>query len=155
MPTFIQVINRREFEVVGIADAPQRIMGALFGDTSNYFRMVAKDRKQFDVEFSLRAFDEEIKALHMLASTPIPGGADDRRVCIEVQSGANVPLSNNQLIAIVCPSIYLDEPEFLSHVENIWKAEPLSYNLQPLYYSAYMSEIYNKILMLYKQRGYL
>jgi hypothetical protein len=39
MFTFIQCVNRQEYEVVGVPDAPQKIIGAFFGNTQNYFSL--------------------------------------------------------------------------------------------------------------------
>jgi hypothetical protein len=152
LPTFIQCIDKGEFEVIGLPDAPQRIIGAFFGDSANYFRLQAKDRNAFYSEYSLGVFDEEIKALHMLASAVITGGVDDRRLCIEIQSGANVALTTKKVLAVICPSIYLDDPGFRTHVETVWDAEPISYNWQPLNYANYIGQIYEKVESFY-QRG--
>jgi hypothetical protein len=73
MPTFIQCIDRKEYEVIGIPDGPQKIIGAFFGSPKNYFKLDAKERNKFYSEYSLGVFDEEVKALHMLASTSITG----------------------------------------------------------------------------------
>ena len=71
----------------------------------------------------------------MLASTSITGGVDDRRLCIEIQSSANVALTTNKVLAVICPSIYFDNAAFRKHVETVWNAEPISYNLLPLNYN--------------------
>jgi hypothetical protein len=155
MPTFIQCIDKKEYEVVGLSDAPQRIIGAFFGNANNYFSLSPKEAKSFYMEYSLGVFDEEIKALHMLASAPVNGGVDDRRLCIEVQSGSDLELSPNRLLAVVCPSIYLDDPEFRTHVETVWDAEPISYNWQPLNYGNYISQIYEKVELFFRRKKIL
>jgi len=155
MPGFIQIIDRKEYEVVGVPDAPQRIIGAFFKSASDYFRLEVKERKQFDTEFSLSVWDAEIKALHMLAASAEISAMDDRRLCVELQSGASVPLINNKLLAIVCPSIYLDDPDFRNHIERVWNAEPISYNMQPLSYQHYIGQIYERVQSFYVQRKIL
>src|ERR1700730_220435 len=142
MPTFIQCIDKAEFEVTGLPDAPQRIIGAFFGNAGSYFRLQAKERNAFYSEYSLGVFDEEIKALHLLATSVITGALDDRRLCIEIQSGANLALTTKKVLAVVCPSVYLDDPGFRRHVETVWDAEPIAYNLQPLNYTHYIGQIY-------------
>jgi hypothetical protein len=154
MPEFIQIIDRAEYEVTGMPDAHERIIGAFFGNVSDYFRLLAKDRKAFETEYALRAFDEEIKALHLLAAGE-PDGVDDRRFCIELQSESSVRLESNKLLALVCPSIYLDDIDIRNHVENTWKAEAIPYRMHPLNYTSYMSEVYSKIEQFYTDTGRL
>jgi hypothetical protein len=143
------------FQVSAVSDAPQKIIGAFFGKASDYFMLRPKGRDQFYREFSLGAFDEDLKALHKLAVSAPSERVDDRRFCIEIQSGSDVSLLHNKLLAVICPSIYLDDKDFRHHVEAVWKAEPISYNWYSLNYHNYIGQIYEKVLDFYVQNAYI
>jgi hypothetical protein len=154
LPSFVQAINLAEFEVVGMPNAPEKIIRLFFGSDREYFHLQPKDRQRFEAEFSLGVFDEEIRALHALASIT-ESITDDRRFCVEIQSRATVSMLDGHLMAVICPAVYFDDREFRTHVENVWHAEAISYNLYPLNLSNYVSQIYQRVDEFYRQRGIL
>lgn len=153
MPTYMNILDLDDFKIEGIPDAPQRIIGAFFSDAGRYFSLQPKSSEQFETEFSLHAFDEEVKALHLLASQEKDQKLDDRRFCIEIQSEKNIGLTAPNVLAVICPSIYLDYAPFKNHVEKVWEAEPITYSIFPLNYRNYISEIYAKVAHYYISNG--
>lgn len=155
MPEFVQMFEREEYRVPASRTGVSRLIGSVFADALDYFRLQPKPRRQFNSEFSLGVFDEEIHALHMLASSRRTERLDDRRLCVEVQTKEIVSLDQRGLLAVVCPNAYLDDPTFLKHVETVWKAEPISYPVLPLSYDNYVGNIYEKVFSYYRSRGLL
>lgn len=155
MPSFIQMFDKAEYELPGNAANVSRIIGALFSTPLDYYKLQPKPITAFSAEFALGVFDEEVQALHMLACTSNSEDLDDRRLCVEVQTKSAVPLNKRGLLAVVCPSVYLDNADFRKHVETVWQAEPISYNVYPLSYDNYVSTIYDKVFEFYKSRGIL
>lgn len=154
-PSYIGNMPLEDFEASAAPDAPSRIIGAYFGDARSYFELQPKGHEKFTSEFSLTAFDEEIKAAHRLATEGTPRAFDDRRFTIEVQSTANVDLSSNHPLAVIVPSEYFDNIEFREHVENVWKAVPISYPTLSLSLEHYYGIIYEKVLTFFRSRGIL
>jgi hypothetical protein len=154
-PDYISMMNKGNFELPGDAAIPSKIIGAFFGEVRDYFLAKPKEDAAFAAEFSLGAFDDEIFAYHKLARTKSPEKYDDRRCAIEIQSGSDFLLKEQKLIAVVCPTVYLAHDDFRSHVENVWKAEPISCDLFSLSYDHYMYAIYERVKILYEQKGML
>jgi hypothetical protein len=154
-PSFFQITDQNEFEVPYFPDAPERIMGAFFGSAEDYFYLNPKSERDFEQEFHLKVFDEEIRALHMLASLKTGDGFDDRRLCIEVQSSSNISLDDGNLQAVICPSIYLDDKKLIETIEGTWNAQPIPYPIHSLNYGNYIGLIYERVEQFYIKRGLL
>ena len=153
-PRYLNMIERDEFEVASVANAPHKIIGSFFGSARNYFRLSPKPKKEFADEYSLRVTEPEVKAAHALASHRFKG-FDDRRFAIEVQSSASVDLKLIRPLAVILPMIYLDDPDIRSKIEDDWKAHPISYVSSCLNVSAYYGQIYSQVLTYYENAGYM
>lgn len=154
-PRYISKMRIEEFEVGASSDATGRIIGAFFGDTRSYFKLIPKDKLAFESEFSLTAFDEEVRALHKLSTQDFAMSFDDRRLTIEVQSDRQVDLQVTRPLAVVAPSVYFDDAGFRNHVVGVWGAQPISYPIHSLSISNYYALIYDRVEEFYKARGYL
>jgi hypothetical protein len=154
-PSFFQIMDINDFEITSVSETPERIMGAFFGTVEEYFHLRPKSERDFEREFLLKVFEEEIRALHMLASLKTADGIDDRRLCIEVQSSSSIPLRDGHLQAVVCPSVYLDDKVFLNVVEKNWGAQPIPYPIHSLNYDNYVGLIYERVEQFYISKGIL
>jgi hypothetical protein len=144
-PSFINGMPIEHFEASAAPDAAQRIIGAFFGDTKSYFHLNAKDKKPFMAEFSPGAFDAELEALHRLSIEKSPATFDDRRFTIEVQTTNDLDLTVDKPLAVVAPAPYFDDADFLNHVENVWKAQPIPYSMYRLSVREFYSDIYRLV----------
>jgi hypothetical protein len=154
-PSYTSMMALEEFEVAGVADAPGKIIGAFFDTPQRYFDLQPKGKHEFIGEYALGAMDMEIKALHRLSLEESATSFDDRRLTIEVQSGADVDLTVTTPLAVVAPSEFLDDPDFRRHVVEVWNATPISYSIGPLSVANAYGQIYEKVGEFYRQRGYL
>ena len=154
-PSYIKMMEIKEFEVSSVSDAPSKIIGTFFGNTSDYFKMIPKSKKDFIQEYSLSVMDMEIQALHRLSLEAGSKTFDDRRLTIEVQSNSSVDLVKSNPIAVIAPSEYFEDNEFLNHVLNVWKSEPISYPIFSLNINSCFSQIYERVFNFYKMRKYL
>jgi len=107
-PQFLQMMALDKFEVTGLDRAPDRIIGAFFGGTRNYFRLKTESEESFRAKFALGAFDAEVKAYHKLILAK-QSRADDRRTTIEVQLDKSTLITAANLLAVILP-----EPYFLN-----------------------------------------
>jgi hypothetical protein len=137
-PSFIQMMNRDEFDVSGISDAPGRIIGTFFGTPANYFRLKPMDEDSFVSRYSLGAFDAEVRSLHRLIvktgkkpdrSTDFKR-IDDRRSTIEVQFEGDRLLRKKDLIAVILPEPYFLEARVTDYFGKLG-ARLLSYQVHP------------------------
>ena len=144
------MMNRDEFDVGTVADAPEKIVGAYFGDIQSYLMLRPKSRIEFEREFSLGVLDAEIKALHRLATSEGERGADDRRLSIEVQSASVLDMTVNKPLAVILPAPYYEEKSIRDHVENAWGAVPISYPMSSLSVKMYFALIYDRVASFYK-----
>lgn len=142
-----------QYEVTSIPDAPNRIIGAFFGNIRDYLKLEAKPIDKFKSEFSIGAFDEELRALHRLSGERTQGGFDDRRFSIELQSSNDIDLRAQKPMAVVCPDEYLDDKDFRDHIVDKWGALPISYPIVNLSVEHYYSVIYTKVYEFFKNNG--
>ena len=154
-PHYINCLKPEQFEVSAVDGAVSKLIGAFFGDTRSYFKMRSKDKIDFEREFSLTAFDAEIKALHTLSKHESSKGFDDRRFTIEMQKEGDLDLKVHRPLAVIAPAIYFDNPEFRNHVENVWCAQPIGYRTHQLSIAAYYSEIYSLVECYLEEMGIL
>jgi hypothetical protein len=80
---------------------------------------------------------------------------DDRRFTIEVQSSDHVDLTATRPLAVILPSIYLDEDRIRGAIETRWKAEAITYPIASLSIENYYASIYERVADFYKGRGLL
>lgn len=153
-PSYINKMPLAEFEVNSL-DAPEKIIGAFFGNASRYFDLTPKSRDDVDAEFSLTPLDAEISAASRLAGEATPNSFDDRRFTIEMQYDKNVDLVSSKIIAVILPESYLDVKEIRDKIEMEWDAEPIGYPMYPLSVSMYHALIYKEVKDLYVRRGLL
>ncbi|CAA2107659.1 hypothetical protein MBUL_04271 [Methylobacterium bullatum] len=152
-PHYINCLKREQFEISGLDGAVSKLIGAFFGNTRSYFKMESKDRIDFEREFSLTAFDAEIKALHRLSKHDSTKGFDDRRFTIEMQKEGDLNLTVHRPLAVIAPAIYFDDPVFRNHVQNVWGAQPIGYKTHQLSINAYYGEIYTHVEYFLEQMG--
>lgn len=153
LPNFIQMMDLENFEIQGTLEQSSQIISAFFGSMHKYYNLKPKSESTFIKEYNIGPFDEEVRALHLLASPLVPGVVDDRRFCIELQSEDRVTLIPTQILAVVCPSIYMDSKWLRNKIEKEWQAEPITYNLFSLNYASYVSQIYDKVSDFYVRKG--
>ncbi|WP_137102606.1 hypothetical protein [Azospirillum argentinense] len=154
-PQYINRMKMDDFNVSRVSRASERIIGAFFGSIDSYYHLKPKDKISFETEFSLGAFDEELRALHKLAMHSASTNFDDRRFAIEVQSEEDVDLNLNKPLAVVVPSVYYDDLTFRNHVEGKWGAQAISYPVFSLSVSQYYYAIYERVASFYKKIGVL
>lgn len=144
-----------DFEIKNDIDsAPQKIIGAFFGDNLNYFNLKVKSETDFGLEHSLNQLEFEIKALHRLAIQPGNSIMDDRRLCIEVQSECDIDLSISKPLAVIAPDTFFQEVSFRQYIDNLG-AEAIDYSLLPLNIENYYGSIYEKVKIFLTTKGYL
>lgn len=153
-PKYLSMIDREEFEVSDVPNAPQKLIGSFFGSARNYFNLHAKPKPEFMDQYSVRVTEPEVKAAHALAAKSSTS-FDDRRFTIEVQSVGTIDLKVIRPLAVILPMIYLDDTDIRSKIEDDWKAHPISYVSSCLNIGAYYGQIYAQVLQFYEDTGYL
>jgi hypothetical protein len=154
-PSYINSFELAHFETNAAADAAPRIIGAFFGDVKSYFNLSPKTEKEFKAEFDPTVFDAELLALHRLASETSPSKFDDRRLTIEMQSDVDLDLTVDRPLAVIVPLPYLDDKTFISHIEDNWKATPISYPVYKFNVAAYYHAIYERVETFFREKKLL
>jgi hypothetical protein len=154
-PSYMRMMKSEAFEVASVANAPGRIIGAFFGTPSRYFEMKPVGEDAFNADHLLKPMDMEVRAILRLSFERSSSNFDDRRLTIEVQSGSDVDLTVSQPLAVIAPSEFYEDATFRSHVENVWKAMPISYPISSLNVTTAYGQIYDKVREFYKGRGLL
>lgn len=154
-PGYISMMPLDEFEVADVPQSPQKIIGAFFGNARNYFSFKGRSEKGFIRDNELSPLDAEIHALHKLSIMQPGKKFDDRQFSIEIQADHDVGLSPKFVKAVICPIIYMDDDKFVSHVEKIWGAQILTYDLYPLNSEYYTYGIYDRLKTFLDENGYL
>jgi len=154
-PNYITAIGLDEFNLGNDPSIPGKVIGAFFGTSNDYFRLQAKDKGPFKTEFNLDVFDHEVLAMHKLATDSKRAAIDDRRMTVEVQINRDIDLAVSRPLAVICPHVYLDNNDFLDHVQGSWNAQPISYSINALSSINYYGQIYEKLERFYIDKGYL
>jgi hypothetical protein len=151
LPSFVSVFPRERFEVKGGMDAVRKLIGAYFLSFQDYLFLAPKSVGQFRTQYDLNVFDEEAEAIQLLAAHRGYQELDDRRMVVEVQTELAIPLAKPNVLAVICPSPYLDDDRFRSHVTRKWQAEAISYPVYSLSYQNYVGLIYERVIDFYKE----
>jgi hypothetical protein len=154
-PTYINEMELNNFEASAASDAASKIVGAFFGTTSRYFRLLNRDQEEFEKEFQLGAFDAEIKALHRLSRERSGESFDDRRFSIELQSSGVLDLTVTKPLAVIVPMTYLDDGNFRNQVESVWACTPLRYPTYAFSSHHHYYAIYERVEAFFRQKGFL
>ncbi|MBD9541303.1 hypothetical protein IB276_17750 [Ensifer sp. ENS04] len=150
MPSYVSVMNRDEFDVHEIVDAPTKIIGAYFPDLAAYMKGQPKDTGTFQKEFTLGVFETEAKALHRLSLERHNSRVDDRRLSVELATSETFDLKIDRPLAVIAPDEYFADAQFSSKVTGDWGAVPISYPLSSLSTDQYYGLIYDRIETFYR-----
>jgi hypothetical protein len=150
MPSYINMMDRDQFDVHSVPEAPTKIIGAYFPNLASYMKGKAKDTVGFQNEFTLGVFEAEAKAVHRLSLEKNNTHVDDRRLSVEIATSETFELSKNKPLAVVAPDEYFADPNFLSKVSGEWGAMPIAYPISSLSVDHYYASIYERIETFYK-----
>ncbi len=150
-PNFLNMMPLDEFELNGQINAPERIVGSFFVDTDRYFRLKPRDRRDFEVRYSVTSTEEEILALHDLAFL-YSDKIDDRRFAIELQTESPLVMNDGSLMAVIIPEEYYEDEIIVNFLENN-NVEIMTYPTYSLRQEMYYHTIYNILFELYRSKG--
>ena len=97
----------------------RRIVSLLFQSNRDYFIGKVVSGKTFDVGTSEARF-------YSLLQRPGPVDYDDRKSAIEVQVDHSISLAE-QLLYVVLPKEFLEEPAIQNAIINVWNCDPITY----------------------------
>lgn len=150
MPSYINMMDRDEFDVHEIPDAPTKIIGAYFPNLKAYMKGQPKDTGSFQREFTLGVFEAEAKAVHRLSLERHDSQVDDRRLSVELATSASFDLRVDNPLAVVAPDEYFADDSFRNKVATDWGAMPISYPISSLSVDKYYALIYDRIETFYR-----
>lgn len=153
MPQFVNEMDRDFFDVRGVSNAAERIIGAFFGNAKNYMDFRGLSDKDFFEAFELSPLDAEIHALHKLSVDSKKPTFDDRQFTIELQSEQPIELAN-KLRAVVIPVVYLDDETLVDFFEGLG-TQILSYDIHPIEPKFHFYAIYDRVKTFYQMEGYI
>lgn len=152
LPEMLTSHDLNDFEVSGDANAPSKIVGTFFGNARNYYKLKGRTDQDFFNYHDVSMLESEVHAIHRLSQTT-GRNYDDRCFSIEKQISEDVSLKKNKVLAIIVPSPYMDDAEFLEKVELTWGCQILSYDVYPLNPSTYYYGIYSLTETFFRELG--
>lgn len=152
-PSYLQSIPIEEYEC-DQADAPQRIVSAIFGSLDAYIGGNPKSEQVLKSEFQLGPLDAEILAIRKLADDGTPRSFDDRRMSVELHYDAEINFTVNPPSAVILPTPYLKEQRIRDALDK-WGSEPLSYDTHSLSMDLYYGIIFHKFVEYCKSKGFI
>jgi hypothetical protein len=161
-PSFIQMMEMDNFELSSASNSPARVIGTFFGTSANYFRLRTSDEDTFNSNFSLGAFDAEVRSLHRLImkTNKKPDKStdykkiDDRRLTVEVQFAKDKLLKKKELLAVVLPEPYFLEPRVTKYFKALG-TKLISYQIHPLNPDVYYGIIYEKLYDFFRTKRFI
>jgi hypothetical protein len=152
-PQFISMMDIDEFDAQFDGQAPEKIIGTFFGTNRNYYLLKTRPKGDFEGRFDVGVLEEEIKALHKLVALK-DSKLDDRRFAIELQSDQSLELIRENVLAVVLPETYIEDPLVVSYVEEKLEAQIVTYPLYPLKKDYYYYAIYEKVDHFFRTSGF-
>jgi hypothetical protein len=141
-PQYISMMEIEEFETQKDPQAAEKIIGTFFGTNRNYYLLKTRPKGDFEGRFEVGVLEEEIKALHRLVTLK-DNSVDDRRFAIELQTDGQFELISDNVLAVVLPEPYIENPAVVSYVESYLDAQLITYPLYPLKKDYYYYAIYD------------
>jgi hypothetical protein len=130
-------------------ESARRIASAFFETNGNYYLGRARP------DMVIPEAEVEAASYYQLITTPGEAAYDERRSSIEIQTRAELTLKNN-LLAVILPDQFLDDPVIRRVVVKEWRAHPLTYLTfhggVPMHY---VRDIYSKLHTFLGEGGYL
>lgn len=152
MPGFIDCMDLGFFDAASVSDAPERIMGAFFGNALNYINFHGLSTERFSEKIELSPLDAEMHALHKLAMDSKKPAFDDRQFTIEVQTEDSIDLKGKNLLAVVLPANYLDDERVTEFFQKKG-VQLLSYDLAPIEPKMHFYAVYDRVKTFYQERN--
>lgn len=112
----------------------RRMVGLLFDDNNHYFFGKVIAGKLFDAGTVEARF-------YSLLQRSGPAGYDDRKSAIEVQVNSAIALAE-QLLFVVLPNEFLEEPHIRNAILNVWNCDPVPY---PTFYGDAPASYYSVV----------
>lgn len=137
-----------EFLLEASMDMPARLVSKFFESNTCYFHGKPALIKISPTEFEAKSYKSLIENLGSAAY-------DDRASAIEVQAGCSVTLTNKNVLAVVIPGEFMDDPKYQDVLLHEWRANIRTYSVQRRNPNEYMSQICQNIEDFYRSRGYL
>ncbi len=153
LPSYMHMMNLDDFELSECSNAVGKVIGTFFGSSRNYFDFRGRKDQDFSQAHSLSPLDAEVLGLHRLSLSGSTKSFDDRNLTIEIQSDQDVPLAPGKVLAVIAPIVYFDDATFLDHVEKVWGAQALSYQLYPINPAYHYAAIYDRVAHFYQKMG--
>ncbi len=109
------------FELQPSIQAAARLVGLFYGKNLNYY--LGRPKKVV----SLNATDFEAECYISLISTVSSTRSDDRRATIELQTTSAMDLLRQDVMAVVLPETFMDDPEIANFVSKQLSADAVTY----------------------------
>lgn len=105
-----------------IPETPARIVSSFYGTNKKYYYGIAKDSIDLTpLDFEAEVFFELIRTKHKTSH-------DDRGFSIEIQINHPIPLSHENVKAVVLPNSFFENDSVKDVILNKWQAVPLNYD---------------------------
>ncbi|MFC1874499.1 hypothetical protein ACFLYX_04275 [Chloroflexota bacterium] len=137
-----------DFFVTPSMDMPQRIVNFFFGSNINYFRGKPRHVDIPPLEFEVSCY---YSLIGETANLPF----DDRCSAIEIQSQESVELTQDNVLLVVLPTIFMDDPKVNETICKVWNAQVETYSIHRGDPKEYVGFIYNAVEQFLTEKGYM
>lgn len=128
-----------DFALEPVLDSADKIVSKFFGTPNDYFLGTPVSG------LNIPPFDFEAQTYYNLLKDEANTAFDDRKGCIEIQSEHSLDLNADTVLAVVLPSIFMDEESLTKIIVGEWKAEPLTYEVYHMRIQEYTANIYDLV----------
>lgn len=151
-PNYINMMDRKDFEISPTWTNIERAIGAFFNTNKDYYRLNPIGEERFKSLHDTDATEEEILALHRLIKDRSKK-FDDRRFSIEMQFSESFEFTRKKPLFCVFPEIYVDSPIFMDWI-NVNNIILETYPYYPLRKDYFYSAIYEKVEKFYRESNF-
>lgn len=129
-------------------DMPARLVGHFYGTNRRYFQ-----GEPVSVQIPPREF--EAQCFYNLVCDKGKSLADDRCLTIEIQADRTVTLNAGDVLLVVLPNAFMDDPWLRARICNDWSAEVRTYDTHRCDPAEYLSRVYHEVETYLEDKNYL
>jgi hypothetical protein len=141
-------MKKEDFLVIPSMDMPQRIVNYFFGSNFNYY--LGKP-----LAIDIPPLELEVFSYYSLITETADAPFDDRCSTIEVQVEQPVELTRDNVLLIVLPGIFLDDPKVKDAIDKLWHVQVFGYSIHRGNPKEYIALIYDNVQKFLIDKGFM
>lgn len=139
----------KDFALEPSLNAAAKLISLFFGSDQAYF-----DADPVG-ELDISPLEFEIESYYELIKDKSKNSYDDRHSAVELQFDMDIPITKENILAVVLPNVFLDDEHVRTSILSRWDAEALPYDTWRMQPREFTSVIFQLVKDYYVREGIL